>query len=209
MKLTRRRKQLLREMGLSEDLDSAELAERLHAQVRVNRGLSRTIEEKDGELARMDFVLSVRDKEIAAKDARIAELEAKLSALEHGKIPVPKTSANSSVPPSKNPIGVPHTQSQRKPSGKKTGGQKGHPGSTRLQSDNVTATERWYPAAVYPECGRPLDMDTATVCSTRQVIDIPFPILAEVYNHHQMQVKCSCGHCCKVSIRRSTRPGWR
>ena len=196
-KLTRRRKQLLRDMGLSEDLDSAELAERLHAQVKVNRGLSRAIEEKDGELARMDFVLSVRDKEIAAKDARIAELEAKLSALEHGKVPVPKTSTNSSIPPSKNPIGVPHTQSQRKPSGRKTGGQFGHQGSTRLQSESVTGVERWYPAAVCPECGRPLDMDSATVCARRQVVDIPLPILAKVFDHLLMQVKCSCGHCCK------------
>lgn len=32
VKLTRRRKLLLREMGLAEDLDSTELAEKLHAQ---------------------------------------------------------------------------------------------------------------------------------------------------------------------------------
>ena len=197
VKLTRRRRQLLRDMGLSEDLDSTELAERLHAQTKANRDLSRTIEEKDGELARMDFVLSVRDKEIVAKDARIAELEAKLSALEHGKVPVPKTSANSSVPPSKNPIGIKHTQSLRKPSGRKTGGQKGHQGSTRLQSENVTGVERWYPAAVCPQCGKPLDMDAATVCARRQVVDIPLPSAAKVFDHLQMQVKCSCGHCCK------------
>ena len=197
VKLTRRRKQLLRDMGLSEDLDSTELAERLHAQTKEIRSLSHTIEEKDGELARMDFVLSVRDKELAAKDARIAELEAKLSALEHGKVPVPKTSANSSIPPSKNPIGIPHTQSLRKPSGRKTGGQKGHQGSTRLQAEKVTGVERWYPAAVCPQCGKPLDMDTATVCARRQVVDIPLPIAAEVFDHLQMQVKCSCGHCSK------------
>ena len=197
VKLTRRRRQLLRDMGLSEDLDSTELAERLHAQAKEIRSLSHTIEEKDGELARMDFVLSVRDKELAAKDAQIAELEAKLSALEHGKVPVPKTSANSSIPPSKNPIGVPHTQSLRKPSGRKTGGQKGHQGSTRLQAENVTGVERWYPATVCPQCGKPLDMDTATVCARRQVVDIPLPIAAEVFDHLQMQVKCSCGHCCK------------
>ncbi|MBR5924887.1 MAG: IS66 family transposase [Bacteroidales bacterium] len=197
VKLTRRRKRLLRDMGLSEELDSTELAERLHAQVKVIRGLSRTIEEKDGEIARMDFILSVRDKEIAAKDAKIVELEAKLSAIGHGKVPIPKTSANSSIPPSKNPIGVPHTQSLRKPSGRKTGGQKGHQGSTRLQAENVTGAERWYPAAICPECGKPLDMDTATVCAKRQVVDIPLPIAAEVFDHLQMQVKCSCGHCCK------------
>lgn len=35
VRLTRRRKQLLREMGLAEDLDSTELAEKLHEQARV------------------------------------------------------------------------------------------------------------------------------------------------------------------------------
>ena len=36
VKLTRRRKRLLREMGYSEDLDSTEIAEKLHEQVRAN-----------------------------------------------------------------------------------------------------------------------------------------------------------------------------
>lgn len=187
VKLTRRRKQLLREMGLSEDLDSTELAEKLHEQSLVNDVLNRNIVRKEAEIAQE------RD-EIAALQARIAELEKQLGV----KAPaVPKTSANSSIPPSKNPIGIPHTQSQRKPSGRKTGGQKGHEGSTRLQSGNVTGTERWYPAAVCPICGKPLDMDTATVCARRQVVDIPLAIMATVMDHLQMQVKCSCGHCCK------------
>ena len=55
----------------------------------------------------------------------------------------------------------------------------------------------WYPAAVCPECGRPLDMESATVAATRQVVDIPLPITATVVNHLQMRVKCACGHCCK------------
>lgn len=176
VRLTRRRKQLLREMGLAEDLDSTELAEKLHAQT---------------------LVVDVLNRNLVRKDEEIEKLKAKIAELEGGVKPVAKTSANSSVPPSKNPIGVPHTQSQRKPSGRKTGGQKGHQGSTRLQSGNVTGTERWYPAAVCPECGRPLDMEAATVAATRQVVDIPLPIMATVVNHLQMQVKCTCGHCCK------------
>lgn len=176
VKLTRRRKQLLRDMGLSEELDSTELAEKLHEQSLVNDVLSRSL---------------------VRKDAEIEKLKARIAELESGAKPVPKTSANSSVPPSGNPIGVPHTQSLRKPSGRKTGGQKGHQGSTRLQAENVTGVERWYPAAVCPQCGKPLDMDAATVCARRQVVDIPLPIAAEVFDHLQMQVKCSCGHCCK------------
>ena len=176
VRLTRRRKQLLREMGLAEDLESSELAEKLHEQTLANDSLNRSI---------------------ASKDEEIAKLRAKIAELESGAKPIAKTSTNSSVPPSKNPIGVPHTQSQRKPSGRKTGGQKGHQGSTRLQSENVTGSERWYPAAVCPECGKPLDMESATIAATRQVVDIPLPIMATVVNHLQMQVKCTCGHCCK------------
>ena len=176
VKLTRRRKQLLRDMGLSEDLDSTELAEKLHEQT---------------------LVVDVLNRNLVRKDEEIEKLKARIAELEGGKKPIPKTSANSSVPPSKNPIGIKHTQSQRKPSGKKTGGQKGHEGSTRLQTEYVTGVERWYPAAVCPECGKPLDMDTATVCARRQVVDIPLPIAAEVFDHFQMQVKCSCGRCCK------------
>lgn len=176
VKLTRRRKQLLRDMGLSEELDSTELAEKLHEQSLVNDVLSRSL---------------------VRKDAEIEKLKARIAELESGAKPVLKTSANSGVPPSRNPVGVPHTQSLRKPSERKTGGQKGHQGSTRLQAENVTGVERWYPAAVCPQCGKPLDMDAATVCARRQVVDIPLPIAAEVFDHLQMQVKCSCGHCCK------------
>ena len=176
VKLTRRRKQLLRNMGLSEELDSTELAEKLHEQ---------------------SLVVDVLNRSLVRKDAEIEKLKARISELESGAKPIVMTSANSSIPPSKNPIGVPHTQSLRKPSGRKTGGQKGHQGSTRLQSEYVTGVERWYPAAVCPQCGKPLDMDTATVCAKRQVVDIPLPIAAEVFDHLQMQVKCTCGHCCK------------
>lgn len=46
-------------------------------------------------------------------------------------------------------------------------------------------------------CGKPLDMESATIAATRQVVDIPLPIMATVTGYLQMRVKCSCGHCCK------------
>lgn len=104
VRLTRRRKQLLREMGLAEDLDSTELAEKLHEQARV---------------------VDVLNRNLVRKDEEIEKLKVRIAELEHDAKPIVKTSANSGIPPSKNPIGVPRTQSQRKPSGKKTGGQRG------------------------------------------------------------------------------------
>lgn len=90
VRLTRRRKRLLREMGIAEDLDSTEFAEKLHEQARVVDVLSRNLVRKDEEIEKLKV--------------RIAELE-------HGAKPIVKTSANSGIPPSKNPIGVPRTQS--------------------------------------------------------------------------------------------------
>ena len=66
IKLTRRCKQLLREMGLSEDLDSTELAEKLHEQTRVNDVLNRNLVRKDEEILR-------GKEEITNLKARVAE----------------------------------------------------------------------------------------------------------------------------------------
>lgn len=86
VRLTRRRKQLLLEMGLAEDLDSTELAEKLHEQARV---------------------VDVLNRNLVRKDAEIEELKTRIAKLERGAKPIVKTSANSGIPPSKNPIGVP------------------------------------------------------------------------------------------------------
>ena len=180
IKLNRRRRYLLREMGLSEDLSSTELAEKLYAQNKVVDCLNRS--------------LAAKDKEIDLLRARIAALEGGSPFKQESIV---KTCLNSSIPPSKNPIGIPHTKSQRVKSDKKSGGQVGHQGSTRMQSEDVNKTERWYPSAICPKCGKPLDMETATECSKRQVIDIPISIMAEIIDHLQMQVKCTCGHCSK------------
>jgi len=123
IKLTRRRKQLLREIGYSEDLKSFEMAEKLHEQT---------------------LAIDVLNKSVIRLEEENTRLKARLAEFENESKPIVKTSANSSVPPSKNPIGVPHTQSLRKPSGRKTGGQKGHKGCTRFQSDEVSYSEKWY-----------------------------------------------------------------
>ena len=70
VRLIRRRKQLLREMGYSEDLESSELAEKLHEQTLANDSLNRSI---------------------ASKDEEIAKLKAKIAELESGVKPIAKT----------------------------------------------------------------------------------------------------------------------
>lgn len=187
--LTRRRKQILRELGYSEELDSAQMAEKLREQRRVHDCLERIIAKKEDEIDQ-------KKKSIEEKEKIISDLKARISELE-GKLQVPaKTSANSSVPPSKNPIGVPHTQSLRKKSNRPSGGQKGHPGVTRTQDVDAEPdkVELWSPQPTCPICGRPLGMDNAEMGEVRHVIDIPFPISAILEKHVSLRVTCECGH---------------
>ena len=86
IKLTRRRKQLLRDMGLSEDLDSTELAEKLHEQVRANDVLNRNLIRSDEEIAQSRKEIAQYKAENTSLRERIAELESKL-----GTKPIAKT----------------------------------------------------------------------------------------------------------------------
>ena len=79
IKLTLRRKQLLREMGLSEDLDSTELAEKLHEQVRANDALNRNLIRSDEEIAQNRKEIAQYKAENTSLRERIAELESKLA----------------------------------------------------------------------------------------------------------------------------------
>src|SRR6476620_10951817 len=64
-----------------------------------------------------------------ALQARIAELEARLALLEAR---LNQNSQNSSRPPSSDPPAAPTRSPKPTPSGRKTGGQPGHPGKTRF-----------------------------------------------------------------------------
>src|ERR1035437_5540049 len=75
---------------------------------------------------------------IAALQARIAELERRLG----------PNSSNSGKPPSSDGLKKPaRVSSLREPSGKKTGGQKGHPGETLCQTATPDVTIAHYPHA--------------------------------------------------------------
>ena len=82
----------------------------------------------------------------AAQQTRIAQLEARIAELERQ---LGLNSGNSGKPPSsdglkKKPVRV---SSLRERSGKKPGGQKGHPGETLRQSESVDATINHFPKA--------------------------------------------------------------
>ena len=103
-----------------------------------------------------------------------------------------KNSGNSSIAPSKDENRPQRTNSLRGSSGKPSGGQKGHEGSTL----KMTAT----PDSIIEHspdfcncCGLDLHAQQAELASRRQVIDIP--VIRPLYAEHRIFRKtCSCGH---------------
>jgi transposase len=121
---------------------------------------------------------------IAAQNARIADLERQLGL----------NSGNSGKPPSsdglkKKPARV---SSLRERSGKKTGGQKGHPGKTLSRTETPDATIDHFPD-ICPACGGSLNETMATGHTARQVFDLPEPQPLIVTEHRAHA--CCCAKC--------------
>lgn len=122
--------------------------------------------------------------EIAALQARIAELERRLGL----------NSSNSGKPPSSDGLKKPaRVSSLRQPSGKKSGGQKGHPGKTLRRSATPDATIDHYPQTC-PACGAALTAAMATDHVARQVFDLPEPRPLTITEHRAHRCRCAaCG----------------
>jgi transposase len=83
--------------------------------------------------------------------------------------------------------------SLRESSGKKTGGQKGHPGETLRRVEHPDATVHHYPEAC-TGCGEPLTAAMATDHVARQVFDLPEPKPLIVTEHRAYGCRCAtCG----------------
>ena len=132
--------------------------------------------------------------EMAALRAQIAELERRLGL----------NSSNSGKPPSSDGLRKPpRVSSLREPSGKKPGGQKGHPGETLRRSETPDAIIDHYPASC-AVCGAPLTTPMATDFVARQVFDLPEPQPLVVTEHRAHGCRCAaCG-----SQTRAAFPGW-
>lgn len=124
------------------------------------------------------------------QQAQIAELRARVHALEDQ---LAMNSRNSSKPPSSDSF-TKQTRSLRQPSGRKTGGQPGHPGTT-LQQVAVPDQTRIHEPAQCGACGASLAKVTGQPDpERRQVFDLP-PLKLEVTEHRVMLKECAvCGH---------------
>ena len=128
---------------------------------------------------------------IAAQHALIVELRARIAELERQ---LGLNSGNSGKPPSsdglkKKPARVTNL---RERSGKKTGGQKGHPGRTLSQTETPDVTVDHFPETC-AGCGAELDETMANGHTARQVFDLPElqPLIVTEHRAHG----CLCTAC--------------
>ena len=101
-------------------------------------------------------------------------------------------SRNSSKPPSSDsPFVKPAPRSLRRKSGRKPGGQPGHPGSTLAQVTDPKKRLRHEPGPC-GGCGADLAEAPEVGVERRQVFDLP-PMTVEVTEHQLIARRCGCG----------------
>ena len=118
-------------------------------------------------------------QQVQVLTARVADLEARLN----------RDSHNSHKPPSSDgPAKLPRRRSQRKRSGKASGGQPGHPGATLVQVDQPD-TVVVHRAAECGQCGARLDTAPVVARECRQVMDLP-AVRPQVSEHQVLHHRC-------------------
>lgn len=145
----------------------------------------------DGATELLAIIAAQRDV-IASLAARVAELERRLGL----------NSGNSGKPPSSDGLKQKpsRTQSLRERSGKKTGGQQGHPGRTLSRTDEPDVTIDHFPV-ICGGCGGALDQTEAIGFNARQVFDLPEPQPLVVAEHRAHACVCArCGEQTKASF---------
>lgn len=130
---------------------------------------------------------------IAQQSAAITAL---LARIEHLESWLAQNSRNSSKPPSSDGYNKPQPKSRRTKSGRPSGGQPGHKGTTLKAVEHPDETEILALQSC-PRCGHSLIKQTVTGHVRRQVFDIPRPTL---------HVKEYCAEikdcpCCKAAIK--------
>jgi transposase len=135
-------------------------------------------------------VLVVQQAQVIAElGQRVTELEAENAELKRRS---GMDSTNSSKPPSSDsPFTKPAPKSLRRKSGRKPGGQPGHPGSTLALVDNPNERTRHEPGQC-TDCGSSLADAPEVGMERRQVFDLP-PMTVRVTEHQLVARRCSCG----------------
>ena len=136
-------------------------------------------------LAERDALIAGLQATVARLEGRVAELEARLG----------MNSTNSHLPPSSDGPGKPvkpAPRSLRRKSGKKPGGQPGHPGAALSLTDDPDEIVRHAPERC-AGCGVGLRGRPVTRVVRRQVFDLPEPAPLRVTEHQLVAKRCWCG----------------
>ncbi len=128
-----------------------------------------------------------KDELIVQLFAQIAKLTKEISEL---KSQLSKNSRNSSKPPSSDGYDKPKPKSRRGKSSKRSGGQKGHKGSTLRQIEHPEHIV-YHDITRCDGCGFDLSAQSAEDIERRQVFDIP-PIKVQVCEHRAEIKTCPC-----------------
>jgi hypothetical protein len=112
--------------------------------------------------ALVDIILAMQERLVQLEE-RVKQLEGQLA----------RNSSNSGKPPSSDGLSKPSPKSLRAPSGRKPGGQPGHPGQT-LQRVKTPDHIEVHPLEACPQCGgRGLGREPVLDYEIRQVFDLP------------------------------------
>jgi transposase len=139
-------------------------------------------------------------EELAAENAELRAMVSDLQAMVETlrgevaelKRQVGQNSRNSSKPPaSDSPFTKPAPRSPRRKSGRRPGGQPGHPGSTLALVDNPNERKRHEPGPC-AGCGADLTDAPEVGVERRQVFDLP-PMTVRVTEHQLIARRCGCG----------------
>ena len=139
-------------------------------------------EQKDELIGALWAANQLLRQQVAVLTERVKELEAQGA----------QNSRNSSKPPSSDGLQKPNPKSQRKRSGRKPGGQRGHVGH-RLEQvkepDHITV----HAGGECDDCGGSLKEQEADALERRQVFDLPL-VQVEVTEHQAEIKECpACG----------------
>ena len=122
-------------------------------------------------------------------EAEVVELRAEVAEL---KRRLAQNSRNSSRPPSSDGLAKPPVQSLRRPSGRKPGGQPGHPGGS-LEKVAVADEIVDHVPSLCAGCGAGLAGGEEAGHLVRQVFDLPEIRLRSI-EHRAHTRRCGCGH---------------
>lgn len=143
-------------------------------------------------IARLQEQISLLERERSLQQEQISQLSEQVKKLQER---VAKDSHNSHLPPSSDRFGR-QPRSLRKKSGKKPGGQEGHPGRTLMFSptpDEVII----HPVQCCEHCQQDLTQVAPHAFQRRQVVDMPAPRL--LVQEHQAERK-QCPGCQRFTI---------